>query len=69
VLPQEYRQASRSELDRRIRAAKAALGERVVILGHFYQRDEVVQHADFVGDWSFYIWLGDFSLNQLSKQV
>jgi quinolinate synthase len=49
-LPQEYRNASRAELDLRIRAAKAALGERVVVLGHFYQREEVVKYADFVGD-------------------
>ncbi|HSU69999.1 MAG TPA: quinolinate synthase NadA, partial [Micrococcaceae bacterium] len=49
-LPQEYKDASAEELDARIRAAKEALGERVVILGHFYQRDEVVQYADFVGD-------------------
>ena len=50
VLPQEYRQASKEELDLRIRAAKSALGDRLVILGHFYQRDEVVQYADFIGD-------------------
>ena len=50
VLPREYQRASREELDLRIRAAKHALGERVVILGHFYQRDEVVKYADFVGD-------------------
>ncbi|GAA4351612.1 quinolinate synthase NadA [Microbacterium rhizosphaerae] len=49
-LPQEYRDASEDELHARIAAAKAALGERVVILGHFYQREEVVRHADYVGD-------------------
>ena len=50
VLPQEYRDASEDELHERIRAAKATLGDRVVILGHFYQRDEIVQHADYLGD-------------------
>ncbi len=49
-LPEEYRAAPADELDRRILAAKKTLGESVVILGHFYQRDEVVQYADFVGD-------------------
>ncbi|WP_425836589.1 quinolinate synthase NadA [Microbacterium sp. PA5] len=49
-LPEEYRTASESELAERIRAAKATLGDRVVILGHFYQREEVVTHADYVGD-------------------
>ncbi|KQO07694.1 quinolinate synthetase [Agreia sp. Leaf244] len=49
-LPAEYTTASADELDARIRAAKATLGERVLVLGHFYQRDEVVQYADFVGD-------------------
>ena len=37
-------------LDDRITAAKARLGEDVVILGHHYQRDEVIQFADFRGD-------------------
>src|SRR6187402_2753460 len=49
-LPAEYREASADELDARVRAAKATLGDRVVILGHFYQREEVVAHADYVGD-------------------
>jgi len=34
----------------RIHAAKTALGERCVILGHHYQRDEVFIHADLTGD-------------------
>ena len=49
-LPREYREASDVELDARIRAAKETLGDRVVVLGHFYQREEVVRHADYVGD-------------------
>ncbi|MGB4135050.1 MAG: quinolinate synthase NadA, partial [Microbacterium sp.] len=49
-LPADYREASEEELDARIRAAKQTLGDRVVVLGHFYQREEVVRHADYVGD-------------------
>jgi quinolinate synthase len=49
-LPEEYRTASNDELDARIAAAKQSLGDRVVVLGHFYQRDEVLKYTDFVGD-------------------
>lgn len=49
-LPEEYRTASEVDLAARIRVAKEVLGDRVVVLGHFYQREEVVTHADYVGD-------------------
>jgi len=38
------------DVQERIAAARRALGGRVVILGHHYQRDEVIRHADFTGD-------------------
>jgi len=49
-LPERYLGLSDDELDRRITAAKAALGSRVVVLGHHYQRDEVIKFADYIGD-------------------
>ena len=50
VLPDEYRKASDEELQQRITDAKQRLGSKLLILGHFYQRDEIIKHADFVGD-------------------
>jgi len=50
TLPREYRELPPEVLEARIRAAKETLGDRLLILGHFYQRDEVVRHADYVGD-------------------
>ena len=50
ALPDEYKSATDEELHERIRAAKETLGDKVVILGHFYQREEIVQHADYLGD-------------------
>ena len=49
-LPAEYREAGEAELEARILAARQILGDRAVVLGHFYQREEVVRHADYVGD-------------------
>src|SRR3954468_21210956 len=49
-LPDQYLRLSDDEMDVRITAAKRALGDRVVILGHHYQRDEVFKFADYTGD-------------------
>jgi quinolinate synthase len=49
-LPPIYNQLSETELRLRIEAAKARLGRSLVILGHHYQQDAVVDFADFTGD-------------------
>jgi quinolinate synthase len=49
-LPERYLGLSDGEMDRRIAAARATLGRRLVILGHHYQRDEVIKFADYTGD-------------------
>src|SRR3954464_589558 len=49
-LPERYVGLSDAEMDARIAAARTALGNRLVILGHHYQRDEVIQFADYTGD-------------------
>jgi quinolinate synthase len=49
-LPADYTLATDGELVDRIAAAKQALGDRLVVLGHHYQRDEVIRWADAVGD-------------------
>jgi quinolinate synthase len=57
---EDYVNLSEAELDARIREAKRKLGHRVVILGHHYQRDDVVRHADLTGD--------SFKLAQMASQ-
>ena len=47
---EDYFGLSDAELSGRIEAARRRLGERLVILGHHYQRDDVICHADLTGD-------------------
>jgi quinolinate synthase len=49
-IPAEYLAAESGQLQQRIAARKAQLGADLVILGHHYQSDEVIQFADFTGD-------------------
>jgi quinolinate synthase len=46
----EYLDLGEAEIYDRIREAKRRLGDRVVVLGHHYQRDDVICHADLTGD-------------------
>src|SRR5215210_5764362 len=48
--PGDLPAASDPDLVARARAAKAALGDQVFVLGHHYQRDEVIEFADVTGD-------------------
>jgi quinolinate synthase len=50
ALPDKYLGLSDDEMDARISAAKRQLGNRLIILGHHYQRDEVIKFADYTGD-------------------
>ena len=50
ALPAAYLDLSEPGIARRLERARAALGSRVTILGHHYQRDEVIRFADFSGD-------------------
>jgi quinolinate synthase len=49
-LPERYLNATESDLARAIAARKAELGSKLLILGHHYQQDDVIQHADLIGD-------------------
>jgi quinolinate synthase len=49
-LPSKYANLHRKDLCQAIGERKKSLGSRVVILGHHYQQDDVIQFADFTGD-------------------
>jgi quinolinate synthase len=49
-LPDIYRQLTEPELRLRIDAARRNLGEKLIILGHHYQQDAIIDYADFTGD-------------------
>lgn len=59
-IPREYFKMDPAERDARIWALRNQLGDRLVVLGHHYQRDEVIQFADFRGD--------SFKLSQQAAQ-
>ncbi len=60
AIPPRYTTLCDAELAQAIRARKAELGDRLVILGHHYQQDDVIQFADFTGD--------SFTLSQLAAE-
>ncbi len=49
-IPAEYRGLTAAQLTERVARARAALGSRAVVLGHHYQREDIVAFADFRGD-------------------
>jgi quinolinate synthase len=59
-LPSIYSQLSDPELKIRVASAKESLGSRLLILGHHYQQDSVIEFADFIGD--------SFELSQKAAQ-
>ncbi|MDI9402407.1 MAG: quinolinate synthase NadA [Limnohabitans sp.] len=49
-LPERYLNATETDLARAIATRRAELGSKLLILGHHYQQDAVIQHADLIGD-------------------
>jgi quinolinate synthase len=49
-LPERFLNATEDELGAQIAARRAELGSKLLILGHHYQQDDVIRHADLIGD-------------------
>ncbi|MHC4833522.1 MAG: quinolinate synthase NadA [Planctomycetota bacterium] len=49
-LPESHRRLDAEEIARRIEARRSEFGSRLLVLGHHYQQDEVIRHADLTGD-------------------
>ena len=49
-IPTDYLHLSAEDLDQRIHEVRKMLGEKVTILGHHYQREEIIRYADYQGD-------------------
>jgi len=60
ILPDSYKQLEREELVSRIEKVKNFFGTKLVILGHHYQHDDIIQFADFQGD--------SFGLSKLASE-
>jgi quinolinate synthase len=50
TLPDEYISKTDGELDEAIEARRRQLGDDLLILGHHYQREAIIKHADLTGD-------------------
>lgn len=50
MMPEKYRRLSRDEMEKRVREIKEKLGDQLFIPAHHYQKDEVIQFADAIGD-------------------
>ena len=49
-LPDEYLALDPADIAARIETRRSSLGDRLLILGHHYQQDDVIRHADLTGD-------------------